>query len=311
MEAFRSFLSGIAYSLGSVTPIDELQETETISAESLAILKQRGLASFCKETRPTPDMCLSSVFETLGSVSLTPERIDAIVFANSYPDWNAENETALLTAFYQAGFGRAYIVGLTLQGCSACAAALRVASDLTKNRLIIDNALVILCGRVSDGSRLGPHATTINGDGAASCIVSSEHGQFEILASESQTNASLAGMEQSSKSLTRYVRTGFLDLCEISGRALSSSGMRSSEIRALFGTNGSLMYLDLMAEATQVPPERVYKEPLATYGHVHACDNLIGLKTYCEKSEPRRGENYMLLGWSPYVVSASIIRFVG
>ncbi len=266
MGAFRSFVSGIAYSLGTVTPIDELQGTEAISAEILTCLKQRGLTNFCKETRATPDMCLSSVSETLRSASLTPERIDAILFANAYPDWSPAEETALLAAFFRAGFGRTHIMGLTLQGCSACGTALRVASDLTKNRLIIDNALVVLCGRVSNGSRLGPHAATINGDGAASCIISSEQGQFEILASQSQTN---------------------------------------------FGTSGSLMYLNLMAEATQVPLDRVYKQGLATYGHVHACDNLIGLKDYLETRGAQSGDHYMMLGWSPYVVSASVVRIVG
>ena len=107
------------------------------------------------------------------------------------------------------------------------------------------------------------------------------------------------------------MRTGLLDLSEISERVLGDAGVSPPEIRALFGTSGSLMYLNLMAEATQVPLERVYKEGLATYGHVHACDNFIGLKDYFETKRPQGGDHYMMMGWSPYVVSASVVRVVG
>jgi 3-oxoacyl-[acyl-carrier-protein] synthase III len=109
----------------------------------------------------------------------------------------------------------------------------------------------------------------------------------------------------------QYLEHGLEDLMEISKRVYQSSGVGPSEIEALFATNGSSTYLELMAEAAQMPVSRAYAEDVSRYGHVHSCDNLISLKSYAERTNCSAGRCYMLLAWSPYVVSASILRSNG
>jgi 3-oxoacyl-[acyl-carrier-protein] synthase III len=323
----KPLLSGIAYSVGTVTPIDALSEAEGLTSETLMSLRGRGLQNFCHDSRTTPEICLASARDTLEAAALSPGEIAAIVFASSNAEWSIVDEAELLDALHGEGFVKASITGLTLQSCSGFGMALRVASELARAGQSTKNVLVILCGRRRALSRIGPQATTVFSDGAASCIVSANRGEFEILACESQTNTRLdnkqqivasespttsrATVEPPSESLLRQLQAGSQELSEISARAYRASGTTPSQMRALLGTNGSLTYLHLMAQAARLPAEKVYEENVPRYGHVHSCDNLIGLKTFSEENSPSPGDHYLLMAWSPYIVSASVLRYVG
>lgn len=311
MQKSKPVLSSIAFSVGTSQPIEMLNKTAGVSTDTLLLLKERGLENFCEDIRSMPDICLATARDTLKTSSLQPDRVGAVIFSNSSPDWTPEEETALFKGFYELGFPRKYIVGLGLQACSGCGSALRVASDLVSS-MAADNVLVLLTGQAKNNAkRIGPQADTILSDGAASCVVSSSSGQFEILASESQTNTYLGSLEQSPDNSMLYLEDGFADLAEVTSRAYGAAGVGPEEIAMMFATNGSLTYLNLMAEAAGIPMERVYSQDLTRYAHVHSCDSLISLKTYASTHPLVTGNCYLLLAWSSYVMSASILRYQG
>jgi 3-oxoacyl-[acyl-carrier-protein] synthase III len=170
------------------------------------------------------------------------------------------------------------------------------------------NVLVILSGRVKKHHRrLGPLDATVFSDGVASCTISSEHGEFEVLASYSRTNTYLASIGSST---FRSAGIAFENLRDVCGRIYAASGLRPEDIRAVIGSNLNLASLHLMAEAAQVDPDQVHADDVARLGHVHACDNLIGLHNYREGRTLRPGDNFILFGWSPHVASASLLRFL-
>lgn len=311
LSSHRAFLSGIAYRVGASVPIDNLSSREDLEPQLLASLKARGLRNFCEESASTTEMCLSSAVQTLGAASLSADRVDAVVFASSNADWNAAEERELLCGLNSCGFERTLLVGLSLQACSGCSAALQTAAQLLRARPRVANVLVILCGRRKSQTRIAPYGTTVFSDGAATCLVSSEQGQFEVLANASLTNAYVATLERSRQNVARHLEIALQDLQAIADTVYAASALAPSEVKALFGTNGSLVYLHLMAQAARLPQSKVYSADVERFGHVHSCDSLISLKNFIDGGRATGGENYLLMGWSPYIVSASVLRSAG
>jgi 3-oxoacyl-[acyl-carrier-protein] synthase III len=307
MNGTRHFLSGLGYSVGTIKPIDALAGVEDISIDLLNTLKSRGLKNFCEDTRTIPEMCLASVMQTLQATHLSPSQIHAIVFTSSNSDGLVadDDETALFSAFHAAGFIKTRIIGLTLQACSACGEALQIACDLVNDPA--RKALVIIFGK-KKANRVGPQANTVFSDGAASCIVSGQNGDFEICAIESMINTYLGSMGRAGSVAQTHV--GLLDLRELSKKVCAESGVKAKAMRAFFGTNASRGHLNFMAQAAGIPLERVYEDDVADYGHLHSCDNLISLKNYWAKHNLSPNDYLMLTAWSSHVVSASVLRYV-
>lgn len=311
VKSANRFLSGVAYSVGTPCPIESLRESEGISPEILNDLKGRGLRSFYQDSRTIPEMCMSTAEETLKLAGLRPEEIDLILLATSNADWvnTLDAETDLFSIFRKSGFIRTRLIGLSLQACSAFGEAARIAADLTAGQNPAKNVLVILFGRKETPSRLGPAASTVYSDGAASCIVSADKGNFEICASESLFNIHLGAMGRLGN-FDQFVG-GVQDITEISRGVLEKAGIQPEDISALFCTNGSLVHLRVMANAAKVALDRVYSEDVARFAHVYSCDNLISLKNYSSEKTLAPGSYYLLLGWSPHIVSAAVLRYVG
>jgi 3-oxoacyl-[acyl-carrier-protein] synthase III len=308
MNGAKRFLSGLAYSVGSIKPIDALAGMENVSSELLATLRSRGLKNFCEDNRTIPEMCLASALQTLQATNLTPAQIHAVVFTSSNSDGLVadDDETALFTALHGAGFLKTRIIGLTLQACSACGEALQIACDLINDPA--KKALVIVFGK-KKANRLGPQSNTIFSDGAASCIVSADTGDFEICAIESMINTYLGSMGRTGN--IAQTQGGLLDLRELSKKVCERSGIKAKSMRAFFGTNASLGHLNFMAQAAGMPMEKVYQDDVAQYGHLHSCDNLISLKNYSAKHTLAPNDHLMITAWSSHVVSAAVLRYVG
>jgi 3-oxoacyl-[acyl-carrier-protein] synthase III len=308
MNGANRFLSGLAYSVGSIRPIDALAGVDSANVELLNTLKSRGLKNYCEDTRTIPEMCMASAMQTLQLTNLTPAQIHAVVFTSSNSDGLVadDDETALFAALHAAGFAKTRIIGLTLQACSACGEALQIACDLIHDPA--KKALVIVFGK-KKANRLGPQANTIFSDGAASCIVSSGSGEFEICAIESMINTHLGSMGRSGN--VAQTHGGLLDLRELSRKVCAKSGVQAKAMRAFFGTNASLGHLNFMAQAAGMPLDKVYEDDVAAYGHLHSCDNLISLKNYSAKHPLAPNDHVLLTAWSSHVVSAAVLRYVG
>jgi 3-oxoacyl-[acyl-carrier-protein] synthase III len=304
----KCFISGLAYSVGKIKPIDELAGAENVSVELMNMLKSRGLKHFCEDSRTIPEMCLASTLQTLQSTNLNSSQIAAVVFTSSNSDGLVEDddETALFAALHSAGFVKTRIIGLTLQACSACGEALQIACDLINHPE--KKALVIIFGK-KKANRLGPQANTIFSDGAASCIVSAGSGDFEICAIESMINTYLGSMGRALN--VAQTHGGLLDLRELSRSVCKKSGVDAKAMRAFFGTNASLGHLNFMAQAAGMPLDKVYQDDVAEFGHLHSCDNLISLKNYLTKHSLNPNDHVMLTAWSSHVVSAAVLKYTG
>jgi|GEM_PF-3196706 len=309
-RATSRYLSHIGCSVGAAQPVAALAQKEKLSSDVLATFQQRGLRDYREDSRGIPEMCVASALETLAEAGLEPADVDSILIASSNSDGlvSDDDETALFTALHGAGFERARVLGLTLQACSAGGDALRVAGGLVGPGSG-SPILVIVFGQKKKMSRLGPQANLVFSDGAASCLVSSGKGTFEICASEGVTNMRLGEMGRAG-SIAQF-QGGLIELREITRKVCEDAEVELDEIRAFFGTNAGVGHLQLMAQAAEVPLDRIYEDDVASYSHVHSCDNLISLRHFSEKNTLAPGDPFLLLAWSPHVVSASILRYRG
>jgi 3-oxoacyl-[acyl-carrier-protein] synthase-3 len=302
MDSSGPFLSGPAFSVGTPRLLDELEIAGEIDSEDMNLFRERGLERYCDDDRPLSEACIATVLLTLEKTSLRPSQIDAIVFANSSSSWTSAEEKDLLGAFAAAGFDRKIILGLHMQACSALNCALRVASDMLRQSTG-KNVLVVVFGRAKGpGERVGP--ATVFSDGAASCVVSSERGPFHILASEALTTPNLASLPFGD---ARLMTLAYKELCHMARSILAKTHIAPAQLRGVFGSNTNCGSLELIAEAAGVNQRTIYKEDLSKYGHVFACDNLIGLTNFCSTQKVLLGEYFLLLSWSPYVVGASLL----
>src|SRR5262249_14764281 len=104
---------------------------------------------------------------------------------------------------------------------------------------------------------------------------------------------------------------GLMELRDVAHRACEQAGVKIEDLRAFLGTNAGIGHLELMANAAGIPAEIIWSDDVSRFSHVHSCDNLISLKNYCDANELAAGDLLLLLGWSPHVFSAAVIRYLG
>lgn len=309
MKTLKPLISGIRYSLGRITSVDALDEMEGAKKELIASLKEGGFEHFSVDERPVAEMCVASANGTLQVSGLSADSVGAVVVGNSYSEWTGEKERSLISALYRVGLNKLPIFGITSQACAADGAALRLASQLATDSYNPVTVLVIVFGKIEEMSYVGPQAAVLFSDGAASCLVSSTRGDYEILASESLTNTYIGSKQWIAANMSEYLKTGINDLREVVKQAYGRAGITAKDIQMAFGTNGSTVCLTLIGMAAQLPSTKIYQKNLGRFGHVHACDNWIGIKNYSDDA-PVVGGFYLMVSWAPHVVSATIVKHI-
>jgi 3-oxoacyl-[acyl-carrier-protein] synthase III len=226
---------------------------------------------------------------------LAPDAIDCVVVAASAPAVPVALSNAQVVL--QASDCAAFCAGVE-------AAAARIAAGNAKN------VLLLLAGHVPCGrSRYSPELGTIFGDGAAACIVSPRRRGFAVLSAESWLENSPPQVPAAPPSGEQLLQD-FQRLQNLLALSYESAMITPAAITALCGTHGSRIYLELMAEAAELPYERVYAAAMQEFGHVFACDNLIALAHFLACGGPAGGRVFCLLGWSPRAAGVVLLEEV-
>jgi 3-oxoacyl-[acyl-carrier-protein] synthase III len=310
MESGLPKVSSICYSVGQTKPVAALLDTGFADQQVVESLAARGILNFCEDSRSAQDMCRSCITETLLESGLRPSDIGAVVIGPSTAQWDLKEEYSFLAALASIGFSRAQIVGVSMQACCVANAALDMARLLVSSSSGVSNVLVIIFGKNCGGTRLAPQATTLFSDGAVSCIVSSAFGSLEMIGAATVTDPGLAVLEWNEPNFPQYLQSGVASLRQVCESVYAQGRISSRDIAAVFGTNGSTIYLQMIGFASGVAGSRVYRENLSRYAHVYGCDNLIGLRDRTLAQDFQPGEYVILVAWAPNVASACLFRRV-
>lgn len=307
----RSFLDGIAYQVGERHRIRELFADNSAPTFDVEFYTGRGLENFCCQKADTMSVCTEVISDTLHKSRLSARQIDAAIIDNATWDSSRDEEFALFAGLRAAGIRDIPVVGLAMQACSGLATALELGSLRINSINTSTFVLVLTSGRVLPGrNRIGANTGTIYSDGLATCILSPKESGFELLATTSHTNLTDTSNTPTGREHADMMR-GHANLSITSNKLYSLAGIDPSQISALFCTNGSMTYNMIAADAARISNDRVYSDDLARNAHVHSCDHLIGLENYGKLYGHKPDSIYLLLGWSPYVFSGALIRYVG
>lgn len=310
MQSCLPKISSIRYSVGQTRPTAALVDSGVADQHAIESLAARGILNFCEDSRSAQDMCRSCITETLLESGLQPSDIGAVVIGPSTAKWDLKEEYSFLAALASIGFSRAQIFGVSMQACCVANAALDLARLLVSSSSGEKNVLVIIFGKNCEGTRLAPQATTLFSDGAVSCIVSSGFGNLEMVAAASVTDPSLATLEWTEPNFPKYLESGVSSLRQVCQSVYAQGQVSSRDIAAVFGTNGSTIYLQMIGFASGVAGNRVYRKNLSRYAHVYGCDNLIGLRDRTLAQDFHSGEYIISVEWAPNVASACLFRRV-
>jgi 3-oxoacyl-[acyl-carrier-protein] synthase III len=165
-----------------------------------------------------------------------------------------------------------------------------------------------VAGHVPPGmSRYNPELGTVFGDGAAACIVSSRRRGFAVLAAENWVGNTPAPV---SPTTGEQMLEDFQRLQNLLRLSYEAAMITPAAVTALCGTHGSQIYLELMAEAADLPYERVYDAAMHEFGHVFACDNLIALAHFLARRGAGPSRVFCLVGWSPRAAGVVLLEEV-
>jgi 3-oxoacyl-[acyl-carrier-protein] synthase III len=297
----KSFISGISQQLGHVTELSELTREGT-SDDIIAKLRSHGFVQYLRETDDPQKVLSACASNAMHDAGITPEKIDQIIITTS-----SDLFEIALQGLQLADLGRSRLLGISLQDCCGGIATITVASELVSKQNESKHILCIIPYACPDSARLGQNRDMLFSDGTIAFIVSNEQGDFEILASEFSTDPSLLDLECNPSQRAAYLLAGLDNLHSTAQRALRNAGILSSSLRAVFCTNGNSVFQDAIGMSTSTR-ELIYKDTFARFGHVLACDELIGLKAYTNENPTHYGDLFLLLSWAPYGTAACVLQ---
>jgi len=290
------YVDGCAYSVGVPRPIVSLLHEGGLTPEAYEDCVGRGIKTYCAGDGSLAAMSATAVARAIASAGLTPEAVDCVVVADGMPD--VPDTVSRARVVSQARDCAAF--------CTGIEAAARQIADGTA-----ENVLLLLTGEVPGGhSRYNPELGTIFGDGAAACIVSSRRRGLAVIAAESWLESSSVRTGPEAAPTGDRMLEDFQRLQSLLELSYESAMITPAAITALFGTHGSQIYLELMAEAADLPYERVYGAAMQEFGHVFACDNLIALAHFRAGWGAGVGRAFCLVGWSPHAAGVVVLEEV-
>jgi 3-oxoacyl-[acyl-carrier-protein] synthase III len=290
------YLDGCAYSVGVPQPIESLLREGVLLPQSYEDCIDRGIKTYCAGGGSIAQMSATATARALASAGLSADAVDCVVVADGTPAVPVELSQARVV--------------LQERDCAAfCAGIEAAAAQIAAGSAA--NVLVLLAGHVPDGcSRFNPELGTVFGDGAAACIVSSRRHGFVVKSAESWFENAPARASRLAAPTGEQMLQDFLRLQNLLRLSYESAMITPDAVTALCGTHGSQIYLDLMAEAADLPHERVYGAAMQEFGHVFACDNLIALAHFRAHRGPARGRVFCLVGWSPRAAGVVLLEEV-
>lgn len=274
-------ITGLAYRLGQLTPLEELSG-DALPAGTVDALLARG-QRLCSVAGAEYPLITGSVLDTLAGAGVEPGEVDrvlvtseSILISGSKRD-HERRRAELYSHLSDCGLERAPVMLLTFSGCSSAVMALEYASHVVRAGSA-RNVLVVAADRVYEGGdRVLEPEVSVVGDGAASCLVSARDGgsgDFDLGWVRRRGFLKAVKPERS---------TNFGPALVMLGRALTSLGREVGTGTAaldeawLACNNYGLPTVRLFAHALGHANRRVFVDNIAAIGHLGSPDPIVNL----------------------------------
>ncbi|MET0793584.1 MAG: 3-oxoacyl-[acyl-carrier-protein] synthase III C-terminal domain-containing protein [Polyangiaceae bacterium] len=306
------YVRSIAYVLGRILPIADAL-VDRGPPDLLAKLLAAGFRSYSVSELSAPRLAREALAATLTRSERSASSIDAVVYATCsfWGDSVGELHRASIHRDVLAPLGLDHVAlhGVGLAESGNFASALRTARNLLRCG-DARNVLVVTTDRVPNRTeeyRAMPSAVTINSDGAAACLVSSEPGAGFELEEVAQVSSPKMLLHRKGEGLQKYLEivAGLRAAFDAVRRRLA---VRAEDYAALVTNNYAPATLANFAQAVGVVPERVFIDNVARFGHAFAADNLINIDDLCRSGGLRKGDRLLALSTGPLTWGAVSLR---
>ncbi|MFD4372959.1 3-oxoacyl-[acyl-carrier-protein] synthase III C-terminal domain-containing protein [Streptomyces sp. NPDC058486] len=306
-------LGGLGYAIGDSLPIEKAVPEDT-PAELLDKLRAHGFVH-CSVAQETPaGLAARSVAESLAVSGVDPARVDAVLYGTcSYwgegqpppGDPAALTRTLARVVLEPLGLGHAVLslVGLAESGNTGSVLRLAqalVAAGVHRTVLCVSSdAVPPLPGEY----RAMPNAVTVNGDGAASCLVSSEFpGEFRLDSTVQHSSAAMRGLVKG-EGLRKH-----LEIVKGVRACRAALDTPPGGFARMVSNHYSAPVLAEFAALADVAPERLHTANIARLGHCFAADTLIDLADLHREGLIGPGEAVLMLTTGPSTWGMTAVR---
>jgi 3-oxoacyl-[acyl-carrier-protein] synthase-3 len=297
-----AWLSEPSYALGDLVPLEQAVGAD-VSPKLIARLRSYGFDNCSVSGQPPSALAARAVESLLLRTGVRPGDVDAVLYASSShrSEPSSSQQQAVREAVLEPlGLQAAPLFGVWLNQSGNLVSALRLARSLLVARgmrtvvVVAADAIPQLPGEF----RAMANAVTINGDGAAACLLSSHlRGPYQL---EGIGQAAAAGMatENRGRGLREYLE--FLaGVRRALAQLYSACGTSGPSYRHLIANNYSQANLDDFADVAGVPKDRLFRDNVPKYGHVFTADALINLAGLTQTVEVLPDERVLLLSTGP------------
>jgi 3-oxoacyl-[acyl-carrier-protein] synthase-3 len=300
----RISLVGPAYEVGQLVPIADAVPGH-IPDELANRLNDNGFDRCSVADDPPSALAARAVAKLLDGTGVTPSAIDAVVYATcsytSEPDPAGSVREHVLRP---AGLDHAALYGVWLAESGNLASVVRLARGLIRAKRHV-TILCVVADKVPNRPgeyRAVPNAVTINGDGAAACLLSAQCTGDYLVEGVGQFGAPVMTTFVKGEGLRKHLQimTGIRGCCN---RLYAATGQPGDAYRWLITNNYARRTLDEFAGMAQIPPDRLYLGNLARHGHVFTADGLINL-TDLTRAGVDDGDRVLLLSTGPFTWGA-------
>jgi 3-oxoacyl-[acyl-carrier-protein] synthase-3 len=295
-------LSAPAYALGELVPLERAAPEAT--DELRGRLREHGFVACSVADRPPSALAAEAVRALLAATGVAPGQVDAVVYGTC--SYSSEPGTTLQAAvrdrvLVPLGLAAARLFGVWLAASGNLASVLRLACGLLATARC-RTVLCVVADAVPDRPgeyRAMPNAVTVNGDGAAACLVSTRvGGPYRIEGVGQAASATMTGFG-AGQALQKYleIMTGVRRACE---RLYAATGQTADAYRWLVTNNYRRRTLEEFAAMARMPARRLFTGTIAGCGHVFAADGLINLAAVPAAA----GDRVLVLSTGPFTWGA-------
>jgi 3-oxoacyl-[acyl-carrier-protein] synthase III len=306
----RTYLGCIAYELGELRPIHEIEELKH-KESLLESFNALGLERYAHSQGSAADLALRAAARTLRQTQLLPRDIDVLVYAtSSLADQGALRE-GIANLVLELGLHHAYPIGVFLSGCANFHSGLRVARSLVRSGEA-QHVLLVTADKVPDGgTRIVPPNVSVASDGAASCLISTSSDlELELIALRQAASPDLVRQcnFDASANFTAYLQGFAGGLKRTHDDTLRSARLDASQIHSFILNNYNLSIVRLLHRQLAAPLDRLYIANISRFAHAVASDNLINLADQVASQGMTENELRMLLSAGPVMWGGAVVR---
>ncbi len=297
------YLSGLSHAVGDRYPIADL--APLLPDGALRRLTDGGIRHYRRSDLPPAHFAFRSLSMTLGSTRCQASDLDLVFYCSAELGEEQDGIDGFMKSLNDLGATHVPVIGLGLARCVNLTTAIDLASMLIKARRHQRVAVVTTDGVSFGRTRLVQADASVFSDGAASCLVSAEPADFELLGIGSwsdrrlrlQTAVSEPSMQQTAQGIGRAFCT-----------AATAAGVRAEDIEQMFSLNLTAPLTRFLAKHCGLDKSKLFNRTTAEMGHVFSADILINMQAYLADVGNDHAGPLLALASGDSVWSAMVVR---